>query len=109
MNSAAATPITVAQPVRCCGPDGLKRAALEGFTFTTPDGGYFIWVTLPERIDTTALLAQADAHHVAFIPGQRLCVDGRGRHCLRLAFSLMKPDQLNQGAQRLGALIATQL
>jgi 2-aminoadipate transaminase len=81
----------------------------EGCTFTTPDGGYFIWVTLPERIDTTALLAQADAHHVAFIPGQRLCVDGRGRHCLRLAFSLMKPDQLNQGAQRLGALIATQL
>ncbi len=80
----------------------------EGCTFTTPGGGYFIWVTLPERIDTNALLAQADAHRVAFIPGQRLCFDGRGRNCLRLAFSLMKPDQLTEGARRLGALISTQ-
>ncbi len=92
--------------------DALSAALIthlpEGCTFTTPGGGYFIWVTLPERIDTNALLAKADAHRVAFIPGQRLCFDGRGRNCLRLAFSLMKPDQLAEGARRLGALISTQ-
>jgi DNA-binding transcriptional MocR family regulator len=42
---------------------------------------------------------------VTFIPGGRVCVDGRGRHCLRLAFSLMKPGQLEEGARRLGAAI----
>jgi 2-aminoadipate transaminase len=93
--------------------DCLSAALAEhlpgGCSYTVPGGGYFIWVTLPDRIDTTALLADADAHRVSFIPGPRLCIDGRGRQCLRLAFSLMKPDQLAEGAARLGSLIATRL
>ena len=69
-------------------------------SFTIPGGGYFLWLTLPDRIDTTALLADADAHRVAFIPGQRLCIDGRGRNCLRLAFSLMMEFYTGSSAPR---------
>jgi len=87
----------------------LTKHLPDGCSFTIPGGGYFIWVTLPDGTDTTALLAHADAHRVSFIPGQRLCIDGRGRNCLRLAFSLMKPDQLAEGAERLGALLSNHL
>lgn len=90
--------------------DALARALTThlpaGCRFETPGGGYFIWVTVPDHIDTTALAAAADAHRVSFVPGSRLCVDGAGRHQLRLAFSLMTPTQLDEGARRLGALIA---
>jgi DNA-binding transcriptional MocR family regulator len=83
----------------------LSKALPDGCSFATPAGGYFIWVRLPQRVDTNRLLAQAEAHGVSFIPGERLSADGGGRHCLRLAFSLMKPDQLAEGAARLGAAI----
>lgn len=89
--------------------DRLASALAEhlppGCTFTTPGGGYFIWVELPPHIDGEALLERARSHRVSFIPGGRLCIDGRGRHCLRLAFSLMKPDALEDGARRLAAVI----
>jgi DNA-binding transcriptional MocR family regulator len=78
----------------------------DGCSFTKPAGGYFIWVTVPDHIDTAVLLAAADAHRVAFVPGGRLCIDGCGQHSLRLAFSLMKPAQLTEGARRLGATLS---
>lgn len=84
----------------------LARHLPEGCAFTTPGGGYFIWVTLPAGMDADAVRHAADAHRVAFIPGGRVSIDGRGRECLRLAFSLMKPAQLEEGARRLGAAIA---
>ena len=87
---------------------GALRASLpDTCTFVTPRGGYFIWVTLPAHLDGEALLARADAFRVSFIPGSRLTLDGRGRHALRLSFALMKPEQLVEGARRLGALIAS--
>jgi DNA-binding transcriptional MocR family regulator len=78
----------------------LARHLPRGCSFATPGGGYFIWVTLPD-----AVLRSADAHCVSFLPGPRVCIDGRGRHCVRLAFSLMKPPALEDGARRLGAAI----
>jgi DNA-binding transcriptional MocR family regulator len=84
----------------------LRRHLPDGCAFITPGGGYFIWVTLPTGVDANAVMQAAEAHRVTFIPGSRVCIDGRGRHCLRLAFSLMKPGQLEEGARRLGAAIA---
>ena len=84
----------------------LARHLPDGCTFTVPGGGYFIWVTLPVGVDAEAVLRVAEAHRVAFIPGGRVCIDGRGRECLRLAFSLMKPGGLEEGARRLGAAVA---
>jgi 2-aminoadipate transaminase len=84
----------------------LRSSLPAGCSFTTPGGGYFIWVTLPPHIDAEALRARADEFRVSFIPGGRLTRDGTGRHALRLSFALMKPAQLAEGAARLGALIA---
>ena len=55
--------------------------------WTHPQGGLFIWVTLPDYIDTTDLLARALAENVAFVPGEAAFADGRGAHSMRLNFS----------------------
>ena len=85
----------------------LRDTLPPGASFAVPGGGYFIWVTLPDEIDTEALLARADPFRVTFIPGARLSADGRNRNALRLSFALMKPPQLAEGARRLGELIAS--
>jgi len=51
--------------------------------WTRPQGGLFIWVTLPDYIDTTNLLARALAANVAFVPGQAAFTDGRGANSMR--------------------------
>ncbi len=84
----------------------LTRHLPDGCAFITPGGGYFIWVTLPAGVDADAVLRSAEARRVTFIPGSRVCIDGGGDNFLRLAFSLMKPDQLEEGARRLGTAIA---
>jgi DNA-binding transcriptional MocR family regulator len=85
----------------------LRETLPSEASFAVPGGGYFIWVRLPDEIDTEALLARADAYRVSFIPGARLSADGGNRNALRLSFALMKPPQLAEGAGRLGRLIAS--
>ncbi|TIS53757.1 MAG: PLP-dependent aminotransferase family protein [Mesorhizobium sp.] len=91
--------------------DGLL-GALEanmpaGVTWTRPDGGMFVWVTLPEGADATALLARAvkDAR-VAFVPGSAFYADGTGRNTLRLSFTLADRRAVSEGIPRLAKLLA---
>jgi DNA-binding transcriptional MocR family regulator len=90
--------------------DGLL-AALEahmpkGVTWTRPDGGMFVWVTLPEGADATALLARAVKEaRVAFVPGNAFHADGTGRNTLRLSFTLATPRAISEGIPRLAALL----
>ena len=56
-------------------------------TWTRPEGGLFIWATLPDYIDTTDLLARALRENVAFVPGRAAYLDGRGGSSMRLNFS----------------------
>jgi 2-aminoadipate transaminase len=74
-------------------------------TWTHPSGGLFIWVTLPEYIDTTDLLARALRDNVAFVPGS----GGRGHASLRLNFSNASEDDLREGIRRIGKVIAEQV
>ena len=67
--------------------DSLAEHLPAAARWTHPEGGLFIWVTLPDFIDTTDLLARALAENVAFVPGEAAFVDGRGRHSMRLNFS----------------------
>ena len=62
-------------------------------TWTEPEGGLFIWATLPEYIDTGDLLAKALRDDVAFVPGQAAYVDDRGRNSMRLNFSGVNEDE----------------
>jgi 2-aminoadipate transaminase len=78
-------------------------------TWTEPQGGLFIWATLPEYIDTGDLLAKALRADVAFVPGQAAYVDERGRHSMRLNFSGVDEDEIREGIRRIGKVIAEQV
>ncbi len=79
----------------------------KGVQWTKPEGGMFVWVTLPEGMDGAALLARAIAEaRVAFVPGAAFFADRGRSNYLRLSFSLSDEASIDEGIRRLGALIA---
>jgi 2-aminoadipate transaminase len=77
--------------------------------WTRPAGGLFIWVTLPDFIDTTDLLARALRDNVAFVPGEAAFLDGRGRSSMRLNFSGVDEDSIREGIRRIGKVVREQV
>jgi 2-aminoadipate transaminase len=77
--------------------------------WTHPQGGFFIWATLPSYIDTTDLLARALEEHVAFVPGRASFMDGRGGSSMRLNFSGVDEDAIREGIRRLGEVVREQV
>ncbi|WP_062209523.1 PLP-dependent aminotransferase family protein [Aureimonas sp. AU12] len=78
----------------------------EGVHWSRPEGGMFVWLTLPDAIDTTDLLARAVREaRVAFVPGSAFHADGSGRNTLRLSFTLANERAVADGIPRLAALI----
>ena len=74
--------------------------------WTKPEGGLFVWVTLPETTNGAALLARAVAEqNIAFVPGGAFFHDGSGANTIRLSYSLPEPAQINEGIRRLAALL----
>src|SRR3954465_5198203 len=92
----------------------VMLTALEEFlpretTWTTPQGGLFIWAKLPDYIDTTDLLARALREHVAFVPGRAAYLDGRGGSEMRLNFSGVGDDDIREGVRRIGKVVSEQV
>jgi hypothetical protein len=84
----------------------LERHMPPGVTWTRPQGGLFVWVTLPEGIDAACLLQRAIAEAgVAFVPGGAFFFDGRGRNTLRLSYSLPGETEIEKGVAALARLI----
>jgi len=78
--------------------------------WTRPQGGLFLWVRLPDGVDSMGLLQAALEQKVAFIPGSAFYTDGvSGRNTLRLTFSTAGPEMIEEGIKRLGKAIKTQL
>ncbi len=77
--------------------------------WTHPQGGLFIWATLPDYIDTTDLLARALQEHVAFVPGRAAYVDGRGGSEMRLNFSGVGEEEIREGVRRIGEVLREQV
>jgi len=77
--------------------------------WTYPQGGLFVWATLPDYIDTTDLLARALRENVAFVPGRAAYLDGRGGSSLRLNFSGVGEDDIREGVRRIGKVIREQV
>ena len=90
-------------------------AALEahmpaGVSWSRPEGGMFVWMTLPEGIDAAVLLARAVSEaRVAFVPGSAFHADGSGTNTLRLSFTLADERAVSEGIPRLAALIRSAL
>ena len=78
-------------------------------TWTRPQGGLFVWATLPDYLDTTDLLALALSHNVAFVPGRAAFLDGRGGSSLRLNFSGSDAESIEEGIRRIGDLVREQV
>jgi len=77
--------------------------------WTEPQGGLFIWATLPDYIDTTDLLARALDENVAFVPGRAAYLDGRGGSSMRLNFSGSDEAAIREGVRRIGKVVAEQV
>jgi 2-aminoadipate transaminase len=96
-----------------CRRDAMLDALAEFFPpqaeWTRPAGGLFVWVTLPDFIDTTDLLARALRDNVAFVPGEGAFLDGRGRNSMRLNFSGSDEDTIREGVRRIGEVVAEQV
>lgn len=80
------------------------RRHIPGATFTEPDGGYFLWVDLPEDVDVDRLFPVATAKGVAIVKGSDFLLDG-GNHSVRLAYSAVTVDQIDEGVRRLAEAI----
>ena len=80
-----------------------------GATWTKPQGGLFLWATLPDGVDTTDLLAKALGRNVAFVPGRAAFLDGRGGTSMRLNFSGVDADEIREGVRRIATVAADQL
>ncbi len=78
-------------------------------TWTRPQGGLFLWATLPDYLDTTDLLARALREDVAFVPGRAAYLDGRGGSSMRLNFSGVGDDEIREGVRRIGRVISEQV
>jgi len=83
----------------------LARHLPEQAVWTTPEGGMFVWVTLPPGFDGHDLFVAAQQQGVLFSSGELFHSDGSGRHCLRLTYSAASPQQIEAGIDQLGALI----
>jgi len=80
--------------------DAALRTHLPDARYTLPEGGYFMWVELPEDTDVDALFAAAGERGVAFVKGPDFLLEG-GRNTLRLAYSGVTADRIDEGISRL--------
>ena len=83
----------------------LARSMPDGVRWTRPRGGFFTWLTLPEGADSVELARRAVEHGVGIVPGTLFFPDGRGTDTLRLSFSLVDEARIDEGIERLAALL----
>jgi 2-aminoadipate transaminase len=86
--------------------DALAEYFPAGASWTRPQGGMFIWVNLPAHIDSMALLEEAVANNVAFVPGAPFYANQPASNTLRLSFVTVPPEKIREGVATLGRLIA---
>ena len=70
--------------------DALEEHMPEGVHWTHPQGGLFLWVTLPEQFNATEMLQEAIKEKVAYVPGEFFHPDGSGKNTMRLNFLLLQ-------------------
>ncbi|WP_343730825.1 PLP-dependent aminotransferase family protein [Duganella sp.] len=89
--------------------DAMAQHFPAGVEWTKPEGGMFIWVTLPKHIDAMKLLDEAIAQKVAFVPGSPFYANEPATNTLRLSFVTVPPERIRHGIEVLGKLIAAKI
>jgi len=83
----------------------LQSSLAGRVTWTSPRGGFFLWIQLPEGVDDRALFERALKEKVSFVLGSSFFVDGHGHQFARLAFSGINHEQIKTGIERLAAAV----
>ena len=83
----------------------LEHSMPEGAHWTSPRGGFFSWLTLPDGANSVELAPRAVERGVGIVPGTLFFADGRGSDTVRLSFSMVDITQIDDGIERLGALL----
>jgi DNA-binding transcriptional MocR family regulator len=87
----------------------LDQYLPSGCTWTRPDGGFFVWLTVPEGVDTKAMLPRAVTARVAYVSGTGFYADGLGSRQLRLSFCYPTPERIREGVRRLATVLAEEM
>lgn len=80
-----------------------------GCAWTVPDGGFYVWLTLPTGLDAKAMLPRAIAERVAYVPGTAFYANGDGSGELRLSYCYPPPDRIREGIRRLAGVLEVEL
>jgi 2-aminoadipate transaminase len=84
----------------------LERYCSQYCSWTRPEGGFFVWLELQPGIDPQRLREAAHEHGVAYLPGPQCFASGKGEQYLRLSFSYVTPERIEEGMKRLGRAMA---
>ena len=87
----------------------LEKYMPEGVSWTYPEGGLFLWLTLPERVDTVAMYDEALSRGVAYVAGSFFYTDGSHRNTMRLNFSFISEEKMEPGIKLLASVIGNVL
>ena len=83
----------------------MEETFPEGVRWTRPDGGMFLWVTLPEHLDAGELFKDAIKEKVAYVVGSAFYADGSGKNTMRLNFSYPSDELVEEGTRRLARVL----
>ncbi len=91
--------------------EGIRKYFPAEIKYTVPEGGLFVWVDLPDTVNTRTLLKKAaEEYKVSYVPGSAFCVDEEdGIHSIRLNFSANNAEKIDEGLKRLGELLTKEL
>lgn len=89
--------------------NALDAVMPSGITWTHPAGGFYVWVSLPEQINTSAMLGRAVDALVAYVPGTAFFADGSGTANLRLSYCFPSPERITEGVHRLAGVIEREI
>lgn len=87
----------------------LDEAFPPGAHWTRPAGGFYVWVTLPDGVDTKAMLPRAVTNRVAYVPGTAFYADGFGSRSMRLSYCYPSPEQIQVGVRRLARVVEQEM
>ncbi|MEV6642758.1 PLP-dependent aminotransferase family protein [Amycolatopsis sp. NPDC051371] len=87
----------------------LEQYLPAGCSWTKPDGGFYVWVTVPEGVDTKAMLPRAVTARVAYASGTGFYADGFGSRQMRLSYCYPTPERIREGVRRLAAVLESEM
>jgi len=89
--------------------DALETYLPDGCTWNVPDGGFYVWLSVPEGVDTKAMLPRAVTARVAYASGTGFYADGFGSRQLRLSYCYPTPERITEGVRRLAGVLEAEL